>query len=100
MKAELKRLEILKSPMKNLIILFMCLDLIQIVRMMKAKMFTLLNLFGLPMINLAFVVHLSQFTKIGKKDLLLMSLNAREYLMNYIKMDTLRCHILYRRLKN
>ena len=59
-----------------------------------------LNLFGPQMINLAFVVLLTRFTKIGKKDSLLMYPNARVYLMNYIKMDTLRCRMSYRRLKN
>src|SRR6185312_14120525 len=38
MKAELKKLEILKSPMKNLIVLFMCSGVIPIVRTMKVKM--------------------------------------------------------------
>ena len=70
MKAELKRLEIHKSPMKSLIVLFMCLGAIQIAQTIKVKMFILLNLFGPPMINLAFVVLSSRFTMIGKKDLL------------------------------
>ena len=43
---------------------------------------------------------LSRFTKIGKKDLLLMYPNAREYLMNYIRIDTSRCRMSYRHLKN
>ena len=100
MKAELKKLEIRKSPMKSLIVLFMCLDVIQIIRTMKVKMFIPLNLFGPPMINLACAVLLSRFTKIGRKDLLLMYPNAREYLMNCIRMDTSRCCMSYRRLKN
>ena len=100
MKAELKKLEIHKTPMKSLIVLFMCLGVIQIARTMNVNMFMLLNLFGPSMINLAFVVLLSRFTKIGKKDLLLMYPNAREYLMNYIRMDTSRCHMSYRRLRN
>ena len=100
MKAELKKLEILKSPMKNLIVLFMCLGVIPIVRTMKVKMFIPLNLFGPPMINLACAVLLSRFTKIGRKDLLLMYLNVREYLMNCIRMDKSRCRMSYRRLKN
>ena len=100
MKTELKKLEIYKRSMKSLIVLFMCLGVIQIARTMKVKMFMLLNLFGPSMINLAFVVLLSRFTKIGKKDLLLMYPNGREYLMNYIKMDTSRCRMSYHRLKN
>ena len=100
MKAELKKLEILKSPMKNLIVLFMCLGVIPIVRTMKVKMFIPLNLFGLPMINLVFAVLLSRFIKIGKKNLLLMYPNVRGYLMNYIRIDTSRCRMSYRRLKN
>jgi len=52
------------------------------------------------MINLAFVVLLSRFTKIGKKDFLLMYPNTRGYLMSYIRMDTSRCHMSYRRLKS
>ena len=100
MKAELKKLEILKSPTKNIIVLFMCLGVIPIVRTMKVKMFIPLNLFGPPMINLACAVLLSRFTKIGRKDLLLMYANAREYLMNCIKMDTSRCRMSYHRLKN
>ena len=48
MKAELKKLEIRKSPMKSLIVLFMCLDVIQIIRTMKVKMFRMLSLYGLP----------------------------------------------------
>ena len=90
MKAEPKKLEIHRSPMKSLIVLFMCLDAIQIVRTMKVKMFMLLSWFGLLVINLAFVVLLSRFTKIGKKNLLFMYLNAKEYLMSYIRMDTSR----------
>ena len=100
MKAELKKQEIHKSPMKSLIVLFMYLVAIQIVRTMKVKIYMLLNLFGPLMINLAFVVLLSRFIKIGKKDLLLMYPNARGYLMNYIRMDTSRCRMSYRRLKN
>ena len=42
-----------KSPMKSLIVLFMFLVVNQIVRTMKARMFMLLNLLGLLMINLA-----------------------------------------------
>ena len=42
MKAELKKLEICKSPMKSLIVLFMFLVANQIVRTMKIKMFMLL----------------------------------------------------------
>ena len=67
MKAELKRLEIHKSPLKSLIVMFMCLNAIPIVRTMKVKMFMLLSLFGPSMINLVFVVLLSRFIKIGKK---------------------------------
>ena len=100
MKAELKRLEIHKSPMKSLIVLFMCLCVIPIVRTMKVKMYILLNSFGPPMINLAFVVLSNRFTKISKKDLLLMYPNVREYSMNCIKMDTSRCRMSYCRLKN
>ena len=77
-----------------------CLVVIPIVRTMKVKMYIMLNLFGPQMINLEFVVLLTRFTKIGKKDSLLMYPNARVYLMNYIKMDTLRCSMSYRRLKN
>src|SRR6185312_15369584 len=100
MKTELKKLEIIKSPMKNLIVLFMCSGVIPIVRTMKVKMFIPLNLFGPLMINLAFAVLLSQFTKIGKKDLLLMYPNARGYLMSYIRMNISKCRMSYRRLKN
>ena len=100
MKAELKKLEILISPMKNLIVLFMCLGVIPVVQTMKIKMFIPLNLFEPPTINLAFVVLLSRFIKIGKKDLLLMYPNVREYLMNYIRMDISRCRMSYHRLKN
>jgi len=89
-----------QSPMKNLIVLFMCSGVIPIVRTMKVKMFIPLNLFGPLMINLALAVLLSRFLKIGKKDSLLMYPNARGYLMNYIKMDTSRCRMSYRRLKN
>ena len=85
--------------MKSLIVLFMCLGAIQIAQTIKVKMFILLNLFGPPMINLAFVVLLNRFTKIGKKDSLLMYPNARGYLMNYIRMDTSRCRMPYRRLR-
>ena len=47
------------------------------------------------------VLLLSRFIKIGKsKNLLLMYLSAKEYLMSYIDLDTSRCHILYRRLKS
>ena len=98
--AKLKRIEIHKSLMRSLIVLFMCLGAIQIVQTMKIKMFMLLNLFCLPVINLAFVVLLSRFTKIGKKDLLLMYPNVREYLMNYIRMDTSKCRMSYHRLRN
>ena len=100
MKVELKKLEILKSPMKNLIVLFMCLGVIPIVRTMKVKMFILLNLFSPPMINLAFAVLLSRFIKIGKKDLLLIYPNVRGYLMNYIRMGTSRCRMSYHHLNN
>ena len=100
MKAELKKLEILKSPTKNLIVLFVCSGVIPIVRTMKVKMFIPLNLFGPLMINLALAVLLSRFIKIGKKDLLLMYPNVRGYLMNYIRMGTSRCRMSYRRLKN
>ena len=100
MKTELKKLEIYKSSMKSLIILFMCLGAILIVRTMKVKMFMLLSLFGLLMISLAFVVLLTRFTKIGKKNLFLIYLNAKEYLMSYIRMDASRYHIPYRRLRN
>ena len=81
-KAELKKLEILKSPTKKLIVLFMYLGVIPIVRTMKVKMFIPLNLFGPPMINLAFAVLLSRFIKTGKKGLLLMYPNAIVYFMN------------------
>jgi len=47
MKAELKKLEIRKSPTKSLIVLFMCLGVIQIIRTMKVKMFRMLSLYGL-----------------------------------------------------
>ena len=100
MKAELKKLEILKNPIKNLIVLFMCSGVIPIVRTMNVKMFIPLNLFGPLMINLAFVVLLSRFIKIGKKDLLLMYPNVRGYLMNYIRMGTSRYRMSYRRLNN
>jgi len=76
------------------------LGVIPFVRTMKIKMFIPLNLFGPLMINLAFVVLLNRFTKIGKKDSLLMYPNARGYLMNYIKKDTSRCRMSYRHLKN
>ena len=66
MKAELKKLEICKSPIKNLIVLFMFLVVNQIVRMMKVMMVMLLNLLGLLMINLALAVLSSRFRKIGK----------------------------------
>src|SRR6185437_15027592 len=91
MKAELKKLEILKSPIKNLIVQFMCSGVIPIVRTMKVKMFIPLNLCGPLMINLAFAVLLSRFIKIGKKDLLLMYPSVRifdELYKNvYIKMS-------------
>ena len=35
-----------------------------------------------------------------QEDLLLMYLNAKEYLMSYIRMDTSRYHISYRRSRN
>ena len=89
-----------KYNKKSLIVLFMCLGAIPIVWKMKVNMFMLLSLFGLLMISPAFVVLLTRFTKIGKKDSLLMYPNARVYLMNYIKMDTLRCRMSYRHLKN
>ena len=47
------------------------------------------------------VLLLRRFIKIGKtKNLLLMYLSAKEYLMSYIDLDTSRCHILYRCLKS
>ena len=62
MKAELKKLEICKSPIKSLIVMFMFLVVNQIVRMMKAKIFMLLNLLGLLITNLALVVPSSRIT--------------------------------------
>ena len=64
MKAELKKL--CKSPMKSLIVLFMFLVVNQIVRTMKVRMFMLLNLIGLLMINLVLAVLSSRFRKISK----------------------------------
>ena len=47
------------------------------------------------------VLLLRRFIKIGKtKNLLLLYLSARGYLMSYIGLDTSRCHILYRHLKS
>ena len=47
------------------------------------------------------VLLLSRFAKIGKKkNLLLMCLGVKEFLMSYIELDTSRYHILYRRLKS
>ena len=94
MKAELKRLDIHKSLMKSLIVPFMCLDAILIVRTMKVKMFMLLSLFDPPMTNLAFVVLLNRFTKIGKKDLLLMYLNAKKIFDELYK-NWIHQHVTY-----
>ena len=84
LKAEPKKLEVHKNPMKSLIVLFMYLVVIQIVRTMKVKMFMLLILFGLLMINLALVVLSSRFRKIDKiiLSLLLMYPNVITYSMN------------------
>ena len=84
MKAEPKKLEIHRSPMKSLIVLFMFLVVNQIVRTMKTIMFMLLNLLGLLIINLALAVLSSRFRKIGKiiLSLLLMYPNAIVYFMN------------------
>ena len=79
-----KKLEIYKSPVKSLIVLFMFLVVNQIIRTMKARMFILLNLLGLLIINLALVVLSSRFRKIGKiiLSLLLMYPNVIAYLMS------------------
>ena len=64
-------------------------------------MHMLLNLLGHLKPNHLLVLLLSRFTKIGRmKNLLLMYPSAKGYLMSYIGLDTLRCYILYRRLKN
>ena len=63
MKAEQKRLEIHKSLVRSLIVKFIFLDVNQIVQTMKARIFMLLNLLGLLMINLALAVLSSQFKK-------------------------------------
>ena len=82
MKAELKMLS--KSPMERLIALFMFLVVNQIYRTMKARMFMLLNLLGLLIINLALVVLSSRFRKISKiiLSLLLMYPYVIAYSMN------------------
>ena len=82
MKAELKKL--CKSPMESLIVMFMFLVVNQIIRMIKTRMFMLLNLLGLLMINLALAVLSSRFRKISKVilSLLLMYPNVIAYLMN------------------
>ena len=84
MKAELKRLEIRKNIVKSLIVLFIFLVVNQIVQTIKARMFMLLNLLGLLMINLALAVLSSRFRKIGKiiLSLLLMYPNVITYLMS------------------
>ena len=56
--------------------------------------------FGHPKPNLILVL-LSQLTKIGKKrNLVLMYPSVKKYLMNCIRMNTLRWHILYCRLRS
>ena len=84
MKAKLKKLEICKSPMKSLIVLFMFMVVNQIIRTLKARMFMLLNLLGLQMINLALAVLSTRFRKNSKiiLNLLSMYLNVIAYLMN------------------
>jgi hypothetical protein len=84
MKAEQKRLEIHKSLMRSLIVQFIFLDVNQIIQTMKARIFMLLNLLGLLIINFALVVLTNRFKKIGKiiLSLPLMYPNVIAYFMN------------------
>ena len=67
----------------------------------ESSMYMLLSLFGHLKPNHLLVLLLSRFTKIGRmKNLLLIYPSAKGYLMSYIGLDMLRCHILYRRLKS
>ena len=78
------------------------LIMIQIVRTMIARRYTLLNLFGHQRPNPIQFRPLSWFKRIGRRswNLLLMSLNVIRPLMNCLKKGTSDYHMLYHRRRS
>jgi flagellar basal body-associated protein FliL len=93
-KSEVKKVKIILSILTTILIM---LIMILIVLAMSLIMFILLNFVGLPRLNRILVILSSRFTKISKKklNLLLMWLNVTRFFMNYIRLATLKCLILY-----
>src|SRR6185312_4762305 len=73
------------------------LIMIRIIRMMIARRYTLLNLFGHQRPNPVQFLLSSRFKRIEKRswNLRLMFLNVIGFLMNYLKMVTSDCHMLF-----